>query len=296
MKVWRAAAAALAMALTLAGCMSQNEDKRFPTSKDFPPGVMARVALPAGGGFAWTLSALETPKRAAPWKIAVVTGTPSWSEFWAPTLAKAPKGREMIVADRPGFSLSEPETAVTRIADQAGALTALLAGPADQKVVLIGQSYGGPVSALLAAQNPEKVRALVLMSAFFGEQGPTARRLVALGAVARPLLPRDLKNALDEVRGQAPQLAAAREALKSLSIPVIILHGDKDSFVALSAAQAQAEETGATLIVAPGGDHFLNACCVDAILNAVETAIEMHEARQAPPLEVHTARQAPPLR
>ena len=33
----------------------------------------------------------------------IVTGTPSWSEYWAPTLAGAPENWEVIVADRPGF-------------------------------------------------------------------------------------------------------------------------------------------------------------------------------------------------
>lgn len=263
-------------ALMLAGCMANNtssENKRFPTSEDFPATMMGRVTLTAGGGFGWRLSALETPKRNAPWKLAVVTGTPSWSEYWAPTLAKVPQDREMVVADRPGFQTSEPDQAVTRIADQALALSALLDGPPEQKVVLLGQSYGGPVSAVLAAQHPEKVRALVLMSAFFGERGPTARNLMALGAVARPLLPRDMRHALTEVQSQGPQLESAYAALQSLRIPIVVLHGDKDSFVTVDAARALADKAKAQLIIVPGGDHFLNACCVDAILAAVETAI-----------------------
>jgi pimeloyl-ACP methyl ester carboxylesterase len=279
----------LALSLCLAACAVRAgddaaEEERFPTSRDYGPEVMARMSFTAGGPTPWKLSALQTPRPApAPWKIVVVTGTPSWSEFWAPVLAQTPATREMIVADRPGFALSEPKTAVTDIEAQADALAPLLAGPADQKVVLIGQSYGGPISAVLAAKHPEKVRALVLMSAFYGERGPTIRRLDALGSMLRPALPRDMKNSLAEIDRQAPQLPKARAALTSLSIPVIVLHGDRDTFITPAAAGRLAVQARAEYVNAPGGDHFLNACCVPAVLDAVERAIAKAEASTARP-------------
>jgi pimeloyl-ACP methyl ester carboxylesterase len=181
----------------------------------------------------------------------------------------------MIVADRPGFAKSEPRDAVTDIAAQAEALEPMLGDAAGQKVLLIGQSYGGPIATLLAARRPDKVKALVLMSAFFGERGPTIRRLSALGSLVRPALPRDMKNALAEIDRQKPQLPAARAALAALDIPVIVLHGDDDSFIPLDAAKRLAAAAGprGAFVLAPGGDHFLNACCVDAVLAATERGI-----------------------
>ena len=273
------AIAVLALPL-LAGCIAHPKPKsdvnRFPTTRDFPATVMARISFTAGGATPWKLSAIQTPRaKATPWKIVVVTGTPSWSEFWAPVLAKVPADRQMVVADRPGFAQSEPITAVTDIAKQADALEPLLDGPADQKVILVGQSYGGPIATVLAARHPEKVKALVLMSAFFGERGPAIRRLDALGSLIRPALPRDMQNALAEITHQKRQLPAARAALASLTVPIIVLHGDKDDFIVPAAAQRLAIEAGprAQYMVAPGGDHFLNACCVVDVLAAVERGI-----------------------
>ena len=37
-----------------------------------------------------------------------------------------------------------------------------------------------------------------------------------------------------------------------------------------------------TLVVVPGGDHFLNACCVPALLVAFEQAIAEAEGRESP--------------
>jgi pimeloyl-ACP methyl ester carboxylesterase len=274
---WLAALTALA----LIGCSASPgpDEKRFPTSQDYGPQIMARINLTAGGDSGWRLSALETPARAAAWKIVVITGTPSWSEYWAPTLAKVPANRAMIVADRPGFADSEPAAAVTDIAAQAQALSAMLDGPADQKVVLIGQSYGGPVATMLAAQRPDKVKALVLMSAFFGNRGPTVKRLAALGAATRPLLPRDMKNALAEIGAQQPRLPAVEQALASLRIPIVVLHGAKDTFVTPDAARTLAARAKAAYVELPEGDHFLNACCVAGVLAAAEQAITAAEAR-----------------
>jgi pimeloyl-ACP methyl ester carboxylesterase len=269
-----------AMILALASCTAPPDgaEKRFPTSQDYGPQIMARISLTAGGDHGWRLSALETPPRAAPWKIVVITGTPSWSEYWAPTLAQVPANRVMIVADRPGFAESEPQKAVTSIAAQAEALGAMLDGPPEQKVVLIGQSYGGPVATMLAAQRPDKVKALVLMSAFFGDRGPTVKRLAALGGAARPLLPRDMKNALAEIAAQKPQLPAVEQALAALTIPIVVLHGEKDTFVTPDAARALAARANAAYVALPDGDHFLNACCVAGVLAAAEQAITAAEA------------------
>src|SRR6202012_718533 len=98
-----------------------------PTSADYPDTVVRRTSFAAGGGLGWRISALETPRdRLAPWKIVVVTGAPSWAEYWAETLAELPQDREMIVVDRPGYGASEPVEPVRDIRVQAQALSPLL--------------------------------------------------------------------------------------------------------------------------------------------------------------------------
>lgn len=275
--------AALAISLLIAGCAASAE--RFPTSIDYPPSTMQRYAFKAGG-HPWTLSALRTP-REAPWKVVIVTGTPSWSEYWAPTLAALPPEFTMVVADRPGFALSEPQGVVGSIGDQADALSPLLEAAPGQQVILVGQSYGAPIAALMAQRHPDKVQALILVSPFFGERGKTARRLTGLGGMVRPMLPRDLKNSIAEVKGQAVQLPAARAALKGLTVPVLVVHGDADDFVPVASARALASGGGpdgrTRMIEVPGGDHFLNACCVPALIAAFQTAAAMTAAQPSRP-------------
>lgn len=276
-------ASAIAALLAFAACAGQPEEDgpdRFPTSSSYPLGTMERVSFTAAVPEAWRISALRTPTRPdADWKVVIITGTPSWSEYWAPTIAGAPTNREIIVADRPGFQTSEPEGAVRDLAKQADALSPMLEAHPSQRVLLVGQSFGAPVATLMAARYADRVDAVVLVSAYFGDQGAVARRMLGVGRIVRPLLPRDLKNSITEVSAQRAQLPAVWQALRGLRQPIVFVHGDADEFVPIEADQRIAAEYGHTLIAVPGGDHFLNACCVPALLTAIEQAIAEAEGR-----------------
>jgi pimeloyl-ACP methyl ester carboxylesterase len=282
---FKSALATLALAACAIGT-ADDENDRFPTSSSYPPGTMERTTFTATVPEDWRISALATPARAeATWKVVIITGTPSWSEYWAPTIAALPDSREMIVADRPGFRDSEPEGAVRDLAKQADALAAMLEVHPGERVLLVGQSFGAPLATLMAQRYPDRVHALVLVSPFFGDRGPTASRMIGAGRLFHGMLPRDMRNSITEVVAQTDQLPAVWAALRGLNQPIVFIHGDDDTFVPLEASQRIAAEYGHTLITVPGGDHFLNACCVPALLQAFEQAIAEAEGRRgaAPP-------------
>lgn len=272
------------MAACAAAAAPSSQDDRFPTSSAYPAGTMERIDFTAGVPEHWRISALRTPERPdAAWKVVIITGTPAWSEFWAPTIAGLPASREMIVADRPGFRTSEPAQAVRDLAKQADALAPMLEARPGQRVLLVGQSFGAPVATLMAQRHPDQVDAIVLVSAYFGDRGPTARRMFGVGRLVHGMLPRDLRNSITEITAQSEQLPAVWEALRGLPQPIVFIHGDADTFVPLAADQRIAAEYGHTLITVPDGDHFLNACCVPALLAAFEQAISEAEAQPHAP-------------
>jgi len=239
---------------------------------------MHRTTFTAGGGLGWKISVLTTTReRPCPLKIVVVTGAPSWAEYWSPTLAALPPDREMVVVDRPGFAASEPATCVPDIRLQAIAMSPLLETAPGQKILLIGQSYGAAIATVMAARNPKAVAGVVLLSSFLGEPGPTARFLVKLGGRALHLIPRDLRNAILEVTGQAPQLAHMRAALRRLKVPVHVIHGDADDFAPIELAEQLVKETPCrrpiNFIRVPGANHFLNDGMVEIVMGALEQCI-----------------------
>jgi pimeloyl-ACP methyl ester carboxylesterase len=234
-----------------------------PTSADYPETIVRRTSFIAGGGLGWRISALETPRpHPAPWKIVVITGAPSWAEYWAPVMAALPADREMIVIDRPGFGASEPFTCVPDIRLQAQALMPALEGAPGQKILLVGQSYGAAIASVMASMAPRRLASVVLLSSFLGELGPTARWLVDLGGKVLSVIPRDLRHAVLEVSGQAPQLEHMRSALKQLRVPVHVIHGDQDDFAPIEIARRLVRETHTRLPIrfeaVAGANHFLN--------------------------------------
>ena len=268
----------LAMGWAAIEAAAKGRTEHAPTTADYPDTVVRRTSFIAGGGHGWRISAIETPRaEPAPWKIVVITGAPSWAEYWAETLAELPQDREMIVVDRPGYAGSEPLHPVTDIRVQAEALAPALEAARGQKVLLVGQSYGAAIASIMADQNPGKVAGLVLLSGFFGEAGPTARWLLDLGSKALNMIPRDLRHAVIEVTGQKPQLRHAKRALARLNVPIHMIHGDMDDFAPLESAERLAAETVTRspirVVRTAGANHFLNDGPAEILLAAIESCI-----------------------
>jgi len=129
----------------------------------------------------------------------------------------------------------------------------------------------------MAARNPKALAGVVLMSSYLGEPGPTARFLMNLGTRALHLIPRDLRNAILEVTGQAPQLAHMRQALRRLNVPVHVIHGDADDFAPIELAEQLVKETlcrrPMNFIRVPGANHFLNDGPVEVMMEVLEQCI-----------------------
>lgn len=257
---------------------AKGRTEHAPLSDDYPDSVVRRTSFMAGAGAGWRISALETPRETPPpWKIVVITGAPSWAEYWAETLAALPQDRQMIVVDRPGYGASEPPRPVTDIRVQARALAPVLNAPRGQKVLLVGQSYGAAIASLMAEANPGKVAGLVLLSGFFGEPGPTAKWLLDMGMKALKMIPRDLRHAVIEASGQREQLVHAKRALARVNVPIHMIHGDKDDFAPIEVAERMARETVTRrpirFVRADGANHFLNDGPAQELIAALEGCI-----------------------
>lgn len=252
--------------------------EHVPTAALYPENVVKRISFLAGGGHGWTLSALTTPReKPAPWKIVVITGAPSWAEYWAPALEALPADREMVVVDRPGFACSEPFDCIPDIKVQAEALMPVLDAAPGQKVLLVGQSYGAAIATLMAEAAPRKVSGVVLLSSYLSAMGPTAKWLVDTGLKVVSVIPRDLRNAVLEVSGQPGQIALMKDALTRLKLPVHVIHGDADDFAPIEAAEALVAETRTKAPMqfkrVPGANHFLNDGPADLVLSVLEDCI-----------------------
>lgn len=138
----------------------------------------------------------------------------------------------MISVTRPGWRNDE-DAKVPSLDDQAAALRPLLDMDRSGKgALLMGHSYGGPVIARTAMNYSELIAGLIFV-ATTGDPQLSAPRWYNRFAVVLPrfVLGASLKGANAEILPLRPQLEAMVPRWQDLTMPVLIVQGDKDRLV-----------------------------------------------------------------
>jgi pimeloyl-ACP methyl ester carboxylesterase len=170
--------------------------------------------------------------------IVFVHGSPgslsAFIDFMADTvlLEKA----QLITTDRPGFGYSNFGVAEPSLQNQAALLKPILEKYKDNRpIILVGHSLGGPVIARMAMDFPELIDGLVLVAASIDpelEPNETWFRAPLATPFLSWILPRSFRASNEEIYQLKPQLYAMMPLWKTISCPVIVVQGDKDSLVA----------------------------------------------------------------
>ena len=217
--------------------------------------------------------------EAAAVPVVYVHGTPGSAGGWVDYVVEPMPGTRSLAVDRPGFGRTVPAEAVTRLADQADAVMALV--PPGRRAVLVGHSLGGPIVAWAAAAHPDRVAAVVLLAASLD---PALERIHPLQPVGewwpvRGLLPSTLRNANRELMALKAELDVLETMLGDVRCPVVIVHGTEDDLVPYANVAFMTRTlTGAASIdlrTLPGADHFLPWKAEDAVRAAVARAVAM---------------------
>lgn len=242
----------------------------------------------------------------------------SWREIMAP-LATA---QRVIAFDRPAFGLTERpmrgdwgapaewRAGIPYSADAQAELTVqLLDKLGVDQAVLVGNSAGGAVAMLTALRNPERVRALILISpaVYSGGAPPAAQWLLQTPQMQHlgPLLSRRIQEwGIDFARsawhnpalltqeiwdGYLAPLQVANwdralwelttasrpsglpERLHEFTLPVLVITGDDDRIVPTALSERLAGELpDASLVVIPACGHVAHEECPAATLDAIE--------------------------
>ncbi|MEM7691231.1 MAG: alpha/beta hydrolase [Pseudomonadota bacterium] len=175
--------------------------------------------------------------------VLFVHGTPgSWKAFARYLDDPRLKNRaHLISVDRPGFGLSAASGAVTSFEEQANYIAQLFVlNESSTPAIIVGHSLGGSLVYRLALDYPEKVRALVSISAPFDPaiSGPRWYNQLARIPGARAVIGEAMAHANDEMMPLAAQLKEVNEQAERLDIPITLVHGAKDDLVKIENAES----------------------------------------------------------
>ena len=220
--------------------------------------------------------------------LVLVHGAFSDGRVWQPQLDALAHQFSVVAWDAPGCGQSEDPPESFRLPEYADVLAGLVAALELEPAHVLGHSFGGALALELARRHPNAVATLVLVGGYAGWAGslPAAeveRRLAfALEAADRlpgGFEPRSMAGLFSEMmspdsaaalalimsesrpiatRAMARALAEAdlREALPSIRVPTLLIHGDADVRSPPAVGQDLHDRIPrSTLVLLPGLGH-----------------------------------------
>jgi len=161
-------------------------------------------------------------------------GSPSSLSAWNGYLNDTAFAKEATIhaVDRPGYGYSNFVDAMTSIATQAKVMSQLLNYYELDNVIAIGSSYGGPLAARLAYENP-RVKGVVMISPAIDPNNEKKiwQSRFTQWWITRWLCPTGYRVAGDEKTVHAQELALVADDWNKVTVPVLHIHGDIDDIV-----------------------------------------------------------------
>lgn len=216
-------------------------------------------------------------------RIIFVHGTPGDATAFERYLIDPLAGFESISIDRPGFGRTRPSVPMPALRDQARALEALLVERGGKWPLLVGHSLGAPIIARTAADYPDRVGGLLILS---GSLDPSLEKIawyqrLANLPIVRYMIPRFLRNSNRELYPLREELEALKPFLVKVMCPVIIVHSPDDSLVPFENVAYMKESFApgviVEVVVLEGKNHFVpwnaEADVRDAIFALAEASV-----------------------
>lgn len=144
------------------------------------------------------------------------------------------KNFHMVSVDRPGYGKSGLGLVEPSIEKQARYLQPLIDSFSSKtKIYVVGRSFGAPVAAALVANNPDKVRSLVLLGADLDPERERFWWFSGFGRLSliRWFLPISMNVATDEKYTRANELKKMLPFWERLTVPTTLMHGAEDWIV-----------------------------------------------------------------
>ncbi len=196
-------------------------------------------------------------------RVVFVHGTPGSVSAWQSFITEPIEGLESLALDRPGFGKTSPRRQVVSFEDQARAIEPLLVERDGRWPILVGHSLGGPIIARAAADYPDRVAGLVILSGSLDPALEKPRWFNRVGAfpLFEILLPWAMRHSNREIMAAPQETTLLDGVLENVRCPVIVVHGTKDTLVPYENVDYMRTVFGdrvpVTVIELDGAGHFI---------------------------------------
>lgn len=140
----------------------------------------------------------------------------------------------LLSIDRLGYGYSEFGQSETSMKKQASALMQVVDSVRkNNKVILVGHSYGGPIALMMEASFPQTFESILLLAPAIDPENEKEIRIAGLGVnpLTSWVVPPALRVAADEKTTHVAELKKLEPMLRNINIPICHIHGTKDSLV-----------------------------------------------------------------
>jgi pimeloyl-ACP methyl ester carboxylesterase len=170
--------------------------------------------------------------------LVFIHGAPGRWEGWTKQLDDTTYHSKfhLLASDRPGYGYSHYRRRHKKVTieKQAEIIQESLAlNKSKEKAILIGRSYGAPVAAYMAAENPEKYARLIMVAPAIDPDNEKFFKFSKYGKwpVLRWFLPNRFVTAADEKYDHIEELRRIEPIWDKISIPTVVMYGGNDRIV-----------------------------------------------------------------
>lgn len=168
--------------------------------------------------------------------LILVHGSPGSYDSWAQFLVNSDLQSKyhILVPDRPGYGGSGAGQAELSVEKQAHSIWDVMQfNKSNLPAILIGHSYGGPVIARMAMDQPDKTAGLIFVASSVDPQLEDFKwyQNFAIWRLTRWMVPTDLVVCNDEIVALKAELNLMLPLWPKITVPTAIIQGDADNMV-----------------------------------------------------------------
>lgn len=180
--------------------------------------------------------------------------------------------------DRPGYGFSNFGKAETSIKKQTEVVAEIIENLPENRIVVLGHSYGGPIAAYSSLLSP-KVKSVIMLAPAIDPENEKVFWIakVAKWKLTKWMVPGAMGVAGDEKFTHVAELEKLKEIWKEVKVPVLHVHGTKDivvPFENLAFSTKQFNPKYLDTIVLQKENHFLPWKRYDLVKNELLKIID----------------------